>query len=171
MKIISIKSNEEPNVGDIIQDYEGNLALVDKLIPNSNSYHAKYLAYGKKGFTGICSGSNFDNKNKSVAAKLNIYIVDTEAISNVDETIVNIFNNCLSVFKGKYAQYFIKEKANYHKIITTNNQSLQLPQLSQQALQTIVDNNGKLEEFDIKFKCGKYNRGGDDSCGICEIIN
>jgi len=105
---------------------------------------------------------------------LYVYIIDTEAIINEGEIGISLnpkdygYIQPMPIFKPQLELENIKW---FKAILATNNPSLQLPQLSQQALQTIVDNNGKLEEFDIKFKCGKYNRGGDDSCGICEISN
>lgn len=133
LELILIPTSDEIRVGDLVTNSYNNVHLINNEhdLKNAKDY--------------IKSGDN---------TKLYVYIIDTKATINEGEIGISLnpedygYIQPIPIFKPQLELENIKW---FKAILATNNSSSPLPQLSQQALKTIVENNGKLDEFDLNI--------------------
>jgi hypothetical protein len=135
-KLIVIEDNSEIKVGDV--------AHITK--------NGKLLELVQVTKDGIIY---YSNSNCFKYQKVQLYIVDTSRVAEGIEEL-NYFENSFGKHKTILTGNLrVKCTGKYYKVIATSNPSLPLPQLSKQAIEYIVKNNGELDEFDVKFNSYK----------------
>jgi len=97
----------------------------------------------------ICEENN--NEPTSDEVNVNIYIVDLDAKTNTPGFYYDIN---LHKITTDISKLYI------HKVIATSNPSLPIPQLSTQAIKTIVEHNDIIDNFTLIYNIGYVNQDG-----------
>jgi len=147
MKITTIDSNEKPNIGDVVRDGIGDLALVYITDPKYNLYKVKYLTRNKEDVIYINYVNTFNNTHKNTN-KVDIYLVDENL--ELDSNTPVIANGIY------YSRYFNIKDTNLDTedtvaVIATTNGDKDLHKLTDGAIGLIVACNGVLSGFDVRY--------------------
>lgn len=121
-KLTIIPENNTPKIGDICKDVVTNKVFIATTQLLDDYYYKEV------------------NRPK----KVQLYIVDTENNANINDYSIDE-DRLWQVNKP----WGILDELP--KVICTSNPSLPIPQISKQAIEYIVENNGELGEFDITF--------------------